>query len=546
MPDEQRAQFESMARDDGLSEFFFQERGASGESLSARKRAEYYPVYYVEPLKDNIAALGFDLGSNETRKETIQQSISTNTLTITAPITLVQEKASQQAILALQPIFIAKTAMYTEQLSTVIPSFVLLVLRMNVFFDNAITATFNDKTIHMSIIDAEKGTHLINHHRIEKSTFLSEKLIVVGGRDWLVSISADHHFMADTDLQLWIVLLLGIVLSLIFASYIYIVNHQKELIREEVCIRTKQLSDSQESYKAIIDTASDGVVSINESGIVTRYNDQAEGILGFSAEEVIGKNVSMLTGSEHENQHDTYIDNYLKTGIKKIIGIGREVNAQHKNGHLLPVRLAISDTGIRGDLRFTGIISDLSEINATKESLEKAIVELKSISETDPLTRIPNRRVYEQSLTREIALARRTNSELSLIIIDIDFFKDYNDHYGHHEGDIALHSIAQEINKNLPRVTDIVARFGGEEFVVLMPATNSEGANVVAETIRAAIKALGIAHLYGTESHVVTVSIGISSLSGEDLNEDDLLENADNALYMAKNKGRNQCYIYRS
>jgi len=546
VPDEQRELFESVARKEGLNEFVFQERDELGEVLTAKKRAEYYPVYYVEPLQNNRAALGFDLGSNETRRKTIQHSIRTNALTITAPITLVQETGSQQAILALQPLFLEKTLADTDRISTVIPGFVLLVLRMDDFFENAISTTFHGNTIQMSIIDAEKKTHLVNGSRAQTSALFHEKLISVGGREWLVSVSADKYFMAHTDLQLWLVLVLGGLLSLVFASYIYIVNHQKGLIKDEVRIRTQQLNDSQESYKAIIDTASDGVISINESGIITRYNDRAEDILGFSADETIGQNVSMLTGDEHAHQHDDYIRNYLNTGVKKIIGIGREVHAQHKDGHLLPIRLAISDTGIEGALRFTGIISDLSEIDATKKSLEKAIVALKFISETDPLTKIPNRRVYEQSLTKEVASAKRSHSPLTLIMIDIDFFKEYNDHYGHHEGDMALHAIAQELKKSLPRVTDCVARYGGEEFVVLMPATDSKGAYIVAETIRANIKELGIPHFYGTSSHVVTISIGIASLEGNDLNEDALLENADNALYMAKQKGRNQCYIYGS
>jgi len=140
--------------------------------------------------------------------------------------------------------------------------------------------------------------------------------------------------------------------------------------------------------------------------------------------------------------------------------------------------------------------------------------------------------------------AKRSEQPLSLLIIDIDYFKNYNDHYGHDSGDNTLKSVALTIKETVSRETDITARFGGEEFVVLMPSTNSQGAYLLAEDIRTNIKALAIRHEYSEVINIITVSIGISTLSGTLLNEVDLFKQADLALYSAKEQGRNQCILY--
>jgi len=163
---------------------------------------------------------------------------------------------------------------------------------------------------------------------------------------------------------------------------------------------------------------------------------------------------------------------------------------------------------------------------------------------TDPLTKIANRRTYEQFLVKEISNAKRTGKPLSQLMIDIDCFKSYNDHYGHDAGDRSLLRVAEVIAKSLPRSIDFVARFGGEEFVVLLPNTDTEGGYLVAERIRSNLKDLAITHSYSDAADTVTVSIGIASLSGGLLNETDLLKQADTALYKAKENGKNRCEMY--
>ncbi|BBB27869.1 sensor domain-containing diguanylate cyclase [Amphritea japonica] len=176
--------------------------------------------------------------------------------------------------------------------------------------------------------------------------------------------------------------------------------------------------------------------------------------------------------------------------------------------------------------------------------LEKAVEELLIISETDSLTTIANRHAYERRLTENVATAKRNSESLSFLIIDVDCFKEYNDKYGHDFGDVVLTRIAQTIKSSLLRETDFAARFGGEEFVVLLPSTEGSAALTVAERIRKNVRLLDVKHDVLDAASAITVSIGVASLKTEALNKTDLFKQADIALYIAKKKGKNCCQIF--
>jgi len=179
------------------------------------------------------------------------------------------------------------------------------------------------------------------------------------------------------------------------------------------------------------------------------------------------------------------------------------------------------------------------ELEDANRRLKEANAQLTILSETDALTKIANRRVYDRRMKESIDIAKRTAKPLSLLMLDIDHFKIYNDKYGHDVGDITLQKVAASIASSLPRKTDLVARFGGEEFVILLPETNSQNALFVAEIIRNNIESLGIMFQGSLVAKSLTVSIGIASLQGDALNAVDLLKRADSSLYQAKNSGRN-------
>lgn len=167
--------------------------------------------------------------------------------------------------------------------------------------------------------------------------------------------------------------------------------------------------------------------------------------------------------------------------------------------------------------------------------------ELLHLSQHDELTKISNRRTFDEMLDTCYEQAKRDESALSVLFIDVDHFKNYNDFYGHQKGDDVISSIAKTV-KSAIRHMDFVARYGGEEFVVLLPETDAHGAYAVASNIYKAIDRLGIPHEKSAVSNHVTISLGITVFRGEELSKEDLLSIADQALYRAKQLGRNQIY----
>jgi len=166
---------------------------------------------------------------------------------------------------------------------------------------------------------------------------------------------------------------------------------------------------------------------------------------------------------------------------------------------------------------------------------------LERLAGLDGLTGIPNRRHFDQFLEAEWKRSCRYNHSISLLIMDIDYFKLYNDHYGHAEGDDCLKKVASSFSQSMIRSTDLAARYGGEEFACILPETDFEGAMVTADRIMKAIHALCIPHEKSDVADYVTVSIGVSCLTPQKAKKSiDLLETADQALYRAKRNGRNQ------
>ena len=159
----------------------------------------------------------------------------------------------------------------------------------------------------------------------------------------------------------------------------------------------------------------------------------------------------------------------------------------------------------------------------------------------DGLTGIPNRRYLDETLDKEWRRALREEQVLSLLLIDIDFFKRYNDLYGHPAGDDCLRRVAAALSHSVSRGSDLVARYGGEEFTILLPGDGAVGAVTVAERAMAAISALQIVHLHSEVSAFLTISIGIATaLPCRDMTPATLLQMADRALYQAKEQGRNR------
>jgi diguanylate cyclase (GGDEF)-like protein len=179
--------------------------------------------------------------------------------------------------------------------------------------------------------------------------------------------------------------------------------------------------------------------------------------------------------------------------------------------------------------------------------LAEANAELERLSSVDSLTGLANRRSFDGFLEREWQRRAREKQELALIMADIDHFKNFNDSYGHQAGDECLRRVAAAIGDSVGRATDLAARYGGEEFAVVLPGTDVEGAELVAEKIRAAVAGLAIAHKASAAGEVVTISLGVAGAAAANCaSPAQLIAAADRALYQAKQQGRNRVVVAKS
>ena len=188
--------------------------------------------------------------------------------------------------------------------------------------------------------------------------------------------------------------------------------------------------------------------------------------------------------------------------------------------------------------------SDLMRlVRERTEQLEEANRKLATMSYVDAMTDVANRRSFDEELAMEWRRSTRTRSHLSLLMVDIDGFKAFNDALGHQAGDDCLRAVAKAITDCVRRAADTVARYGGEEFVVLLPDTDAYGAAILAERIRSSVEQRNLAHPTMARG-CVTVSIGVATMGGkETMDPATLVKAADAALYQAKRDGRNRVRV---
>jgi diguanylate cyclase (GGDEF)-like protein len=193
---------------------------------------------------------------------------------------------------------------------------------------------------------------------------------------------------------------------------------------------------------------------------------------------------------------------------------------------------------------FAIAVRDITLRKQMELKLHTANRDLQLLANIDGLTRIANRRCFDEFLQRTWQRLGQSSLPLSLLMIDVDYFKCYNDVYGHQDGDDCLVQIAQAAQKVVARPADLVARYGGEEFVVILPETSERGAFRVAEAIRNAVLALAIPHRGSDICKHITVSTGICTLIPDlDFSPDYLINQVDQMLYLAKHQGRNRCCV---
>lgn len=267
---------------------------------------------------------------------------------------------------------------------------------------------------------------------------------------------------------------------------------------------------------------------------------QIEALLGWSPESWVS--VEDWAMRMHPEDRE-YVVNFCVTQSQAGVDHEADYRALTKDNGYVWIRDVVHVVrNDRGEVEaLIGFMFDISERKKTEDQLLSLQKELEVLSFKDGLTSIANRRRFDSCFELEWERARRERQPLSLLLFDVDFFKQYNDLYGHIQGDKCLIAIAQTLSLALDGPRDLVARYGGEEFVVLLPEANAEVARRVAERCQRLIQKQSIVHALSPHGHRVTVSIGAGSVvPGEWEKPTDFINAVDQQLYAAKNNGRHR------
>ena len=322
------------------------------------------------------------------------------------------------------------------------------------------------------------------------------------------------------------------------ADNIFLIAFVRDM-RREIAVQAELLS-AQKTVQMIFDASPVMMESWDENFDMRDANEATAKFFGFSSKDeyVKEKGYMEIIPCIQKNGEDSfaYLRNNLKIAFEKAYNrfefICRKPNGENVILDIEAVRLEIAGKST--------VVTYATDLTPIIESIRRA-EQAEMLCVTDTLTELYNRRKFDDCMSYEWKRSARNSSPLSLLFVDIDRFKRYNDTYGHHQGDVALKVAAEVISSNLNRSSDIVARWGGEEFAVILAETDSDGAENVANNIRSAIERqeIELADTGGTSS--ITVSIGVNTIVPTQHNcMEQFLVRADEALYRAKENGRNR------
>lgn len=296
-----------------------------------------------------------------------------------------------------------------------------------------------------------------------------------------------------------------------------------------------------------------GIAIIDSSGLVWFWNRWLEEKSGLVAEAVAGKPFLKLFPELNNSRLASAIDAALKHGLNSLLSQSLNksplplFNKSADPAERLQQAIHVTPIECTNQVRLCLVqVYDISLAVKRERLLREQAEKLRNLAYLDGLTGIPNRRRMDEYLADEFKRAVRSGAPLSIIMADIDYFKQYNDAYGHQQGDFCLQRIANAIKAVLRRPADLVARYGGEEFAIILPDTAIDGAVALAEDIRMHIESLDILYKTSKVAGHVTLSLGISgTLPNSNASEKSLLTQADTALYQAKINGRNRVVVYQ-
>ena len=423
VPDKERAAFELAARQDGYSQFQFTERQTQGQMIPAAQRAEYFPVYYVEPYKGNEIASGFDLASDPTRLEALNQARDTGKPTATARITLVQETAQQSGFLVFVPVYYnGSTPSTVEERRQNLRGYALGVFRVVDVINASVkteqrgelnielydeSAPTGERLLYSSQPNLQQGVdNLSDYQAVNDSSNELQQLINVNldGREWSLRITPTPNYLATSHSWVsWTVLLSGLILSSLLGYSMLqgvtrALNIEKlanELsinnaaLNEEIIIRKKTeqaLKASESKYEELVERGNDGIVIIQDGQLIFANSKMRE-MTHLSEEEYIGKPFVDFVTPEYR---ELVIERYKKRLYGEKVPDQYEIEVVAKDGTKIPVEVNASIIGNQGKSAEMAIIRDVAERKLMEKALKASEEKFRNLVENLPVGVVVN------------------------------------------------------------------------------------------------------------------------------------------------------------
>lgn len=496
-------------------------------------RDGYSSIVMLEPADwRNMRAYGYDMYSEPVRREAMERAVQTGQAALSGKTVLVQETESdvQAGVLIYSPVFASGTPLATDgERRRTLLGWVYMPFRMADLMGGILGRYSEDVRLRVYDSAEAPGNLLYDSHAEREPEGMAEfgtvDRLSLAGREWVVRLDALPGYAAPFDArqaELISIALVGVLFVVVTLS----MSVTRE--RARVLARTSQsLRRSEARYSALVNLAQEGIAATNAQFQLIFVNPSLVEMLGRDPAELLGRSLDELW-QDGEPESREQILARLRGGR------GKRYEKEIVRGDGRVLTALVSDAALtEDDGRLKGAIVVIADITERKD-IERRMSHLAS---HDVLTGVPNRLMFDELLTHAVDQARRYDHGLALLFVDLDHFKQVNDEYGHHVGDLLLVEAVRRMQAAV-RSSDTLGRRGGDEFVVLLPEIASRAdAEIVAEKIRAAL-----ARPFVLDGHELRISssIGIALCPEHGIDKDALLQRADEAMYRAKSDGRNR------
>jgi len=392
------------------------------------------------------------------------------------------------------------------------------------------------------------GTPLISRKKLFGNDVLALYVPLFGEDDVIVGMLFAGYYVVEDISRIWALALYGTLITLVVLAVciilarflIVFVESKLQFLLDNLKNRDEMLQSTNDFLHLLYGNAPVGMITIDKDFIVTDCNDNLLTMLG-------------VTKLNYDDLVNNNLPEYQSDGIKskekifEIIerahdGHGQTLEWEYKSasGETIPCEITVTYAVHEGKPLALSYVYDLRQTKKMEDQIFQLELKAEKIY-YDALTEIYNRRYFDENINIIMKSLSRSAGTLSLMMIDIDYFKKYNDTYGHSEGDVCLKSVATAFSECMKRKGDFVARCGGEEFIVVLPNTDEAGARIVAERLLQSTRELAIPHKASDVENFVTVSIGVTTGTvNRTLTADDFVKRADEMLYTSKQNGRNR------